>query len=259
MSAFAGIIAGLISLLPLPLPPERLLHRAAERARGHHQLRPGGEARGALDDRASHRRGTERRRALAVLLSPAPDRGPGRTVLEAPVAESAQGGRRHLDHQRRLRPRGPGGEPGEHDAGSGHQGPAQHRHHGTAPVQGVGAQRLRVSLRGEEPGGARDGLFHLDPARAHRELRGQEGSRRRCCRRCAALTDVARVEGISINDLRKNLNDINQQMDQECQSSAARYGIVLDASLITGIDPPPGHRIRARRHQYRPQRGLGAR
>ena len=54
----------------------------------------------------------------------------------------------------------------------------------------------------------------------------------------AALTDVARVEGISINDLRKNLNDINQQMDQECQSSSARYGIVLDASLITGIDPP---------------------
>jgi regulator of protease activity HflC (stomatin/prohibitin superfamily) len=54
----------------------------------------------------------------------------------------------------------------------------------------------------------------------------------------AALTDVSRVEGISINDLRKNLNEINQQMDQECQSSAARYGIVLDASLITGIDPP---------------------
>ena len=28
-------------------------------------------------------------------------------------------------------------------------------------------------------------------------------------------------------------------MDRECRSSAARYGIVLDASLITGIDPPP--------------------
>ena len=28
-------------------------------------------------------------------------------------------------------------------------------------------------------------------------------------------------------------------MDRECASSAARYGIVLDASLITGIDPPP--------------------
>ena len=28
-------------------------------------------------------------------------------------------------------------------------------------------------------------------------------------------------------------------MDRECSSSEARYGIVLDASLITGIDPPP--------------------
>ena len=27
-------------------------------------------------------------------------------------------------------------------------------------------------------------------------------------------------------------------MDRECLSSAARYGITLDASLITGIDPP---------------------
>jgi regulator of protease activity HflC (stomatin/prohibitin superfamily) len=45
--------------------------------------------------------------------------------------------------------------------------------------------------------------------------------------------------GVSINDLRKNLNDLNKQMDLECVSSAARYGVVLDASLITGIDPPP--------------------
>lgn len=45
-------------------------------------------------------------------------------------------------------------------------------------------------------------------------------------------------DGISINDLRKNLNLLNEQMDQECRSSAARYGIVLDASLITGMDPP---------------------
>jgi regulator of protease activity HflC (stomatin/prohibitin superfamily) len=46
------------------------------------------------------------------------------------------------------------------------------------------------------------------------------------------------VAGISINDLRKNLKDINEHMDKECMSSAARYGITLDASLITGIDPP---------------------
>ena len=46
------------------------------------------------------------------------------------------------------------------------------------------------------------------------------------------------VIGVSINDLRKNLRDLNEHMDRECRSSAARYGIMLDASLITGIDPP---------------------
>ncbi|HQZ27233.1 MAG: SPFH domain-containing protein [Verrucomicrobiales bacterium] len=50
--------------------------------------------------------------------------------------------------------------------------------------------------------------------------------------------DTPQLEGISINDLRKNLNELNEQMNAECLSSAARYGIELDASLITGIDPP---------------------
>jgi regulator of protease activity HflC (stomatin/prohibitin superfamily) len=44
--------------------------------------------------------------------------------------------------------------------------------------------------------------------------------------------------GVSINDLRKNLRDLNEHMDRECESSAARYGMTLEASLITGIDPP---------------------
>ena len=44
--------------------------------------------------------------------------------------------------------------------------------------------------------------------------------------------------GISINDLRKNLNEINDYMETECASAAARYGVEFDASLITGIDPP---------------------
>jgi regulator of protease activity HflC (stomatin/prohibitin superfamily) len=48
----------------------------------------------------------------------------------------------------------------------------------------------------------------------------------------------AATAGISINDLRKNLRDLNDHMEQECSSSAARYGVMLDASLITGIDPP---------------------
>ena len=52
-------------------------------------------------------------------------------------------------------------------------------------------------------------------------------------------SEAAAAYGVSINDLRKNLRDLNEHMDQECRSSAARYGITLDASLITGIDPPP--------------------
>ncbi|HTA89102.1 MAG TPA: SPFH domain-containing protein [Polyangiaceae bacterium] len=48
----------------------------------------------------------------------------------------------------------------------------------------------------------------------------------------------ASVQGISINDLRKNLRDLNDHMAEDCSSAAARYGISLDAALITGIDPP---------------------
>ena len=50
--------------------------------------------------------------------------------------------------------------------------------------------------------------------------------------------EPAVVQGISINDLRKNLRELNEQMDVECASAAARYGIRLDAALITSIDPP---------------------
>ena len=51
-------------------------------------------------------------------------------------------------------------------------------------------------------------------------------------------TGLADVMGISINDIRKNLRSLNDSMDRDGRSSVARYGIVLDASLITGIDPP---------------------
>jgi regulator of protease activity HflC (stomatin/prohibitin superfamily) len=46
------------------------------------------------------------------------------------------------------------------------------------------------------------------------------------------------VQGISINDLRKNLRDLNEQMSSDCAQAAARYGISLDAALVTSIDPP---------------------
>ena len=46
-------------------------------------------------------------------------------------------------------------------------------------------------------------------------------------------------EGVSINDLRKNLPLLNEYMEQQCRSTGGRYGIELDAALITEIDPPP--------------------
>jgi regulator of protease activity HflC (stomatin/prohibitin superfamily) len=55
----------------------------------------------------------------------------------------------------------------------------------------------------------------------------------------AVQGETSIVTDVSINDLRKNLRDLNDHMERECASSAARYGIILDASLITGIDPPP--------------------
>ncbi|HUO29194.1 MAG TPA: SPFH domain-containing protein [Bryobacteraceae bacterium] len=48
----------------------------------------------------------------------------------------------------------------------------------------------------------------------------------------------AEMTGVSINDLRKNLRDLNEYMDSECRATPARYGVIFDASLITGIDPP---------------------
>lgn len=51
-------------------------------------------------------------------------------------------------------------------------------------------------------------------------------------------TGVELSEGVSINDLRKNLPLLNQYMEEQCRCTAARYGIELDAALITEIDPP---------------------
>ena len=46
-------------------------------------------------------------------------------------------------------------------------------------------------------------------------------------------------EGVSINDLRKNLPLLNSYMEEQCRSTPGRYGIELDAALMTTIDPPP--------------------
>ncbi|MBN1517297.1 SPFH domain-containing protein [Candidatus Sumerlaeota bacterium] len=51
-------------------------------------------------------------------------------------------------------------------------------------------------------------------------------------------TAVELSEGVSINDLRKNLPLLNEYMEQQCHGATGRYGIELDAALITMIDPP---------------------
>ena len=53
------------------------------------------------------------------------------------------------------------------------------------------------------------------------------------------VSSVGFSEGVSINDLRKNLPLLNKYMEQHCRSAAGRYGVELDAALITEIDPPP--------------------
>jgi regulator of protease activity HflC (stomatin/prohibitin superfamily) len=50
--------------------------------------------------------------------------------------------------------------------------------------------------------------------------------------------EISVVSGVSINDLRKNLRSLNEHMDREAAASTGRYGVTLDASLITAIDPP---------------------
>ena len=97
-----------------------------------------------------------------------------------------------------------------------------------------------------EPAGARHGLFHLGAARADRQFRRPQGRSALLANRAAGDSprrgrrgrpDLS--EGVSINDLRKNLPLLNDYMEQQCRSTGARYGIELDAALITQIDPPP--------------------
>lgn len=50
--------------------------------------------------------------------------------------------------------------------------------------------------------------------------------------------DLSAMAGISINDLRKHMRSLNEAMERDCRSAEARYGVLLDASLITAIEPP---------------------
>jgi regulator of protease activity HflC (stomatin/prohibitin superfamily) len=50
--------------------------------------------------------------------------------------------------------------------------------------------------------------------------------------------EASAMAAISINDIRKHMGSLNEAMEYECRSAEARYGVVLDASLITAIEPP---------------------
>ncbi len=52
------------------------------------------------------------------------------------------------------------------------------------------------------------------------------------------MEEMSVMAGISINDLRKHMRSLNEAMELDCKSAEARYGIVMDASLITAIEPP---------------------
>ena len=71
-----------------------------------------------------------------------------------------------------------------------------------------------------------------DPAGKDALLADEEGEEE-------SASAVELSEGVSINDLRKNLPLLNQYMEQQCENTVTRYGIELDAALITEIDPPP--------------------
>jgi regulator of protease activity HflC (stomatin/prohibitin superfamily) len=105
-----------------------------------------------------------------------------------------------------------------------------------AHVMGYFVSILRNRIANfEAPGAARVAAERAAAERAGFERTGAE----RAEPEAAAADTLGGVQGISINDLRKNLRDLNESMDRDCAGAAPRYGIQLDAALITGIDPPP--------------------
>ena len=75
----------------------------------------------------------------------------------------------------------------------------------------------------------------------------------------AAAEAQRRCAGISINDLRKNLRDLNEHMDRECASAAARYGIDARRLADHRHRSAARGRVGAGGDQHRAQPGLLAR
>lgn len=189
----------------------------------------------------------------------------GHTTLELPVAERLNEGERDRYSYPQLRVIGPGGpylklpwqkvqkvDVAIWTVSTAYDPEDAQANHGNTMLDAVTKDQLNIGITGQLRFRVAEQnlyafLFGVKNPVAHvmgyfisvlRERIANFEARREAGLDGEVVAGLGKVEGISINDLRKNLNDINQEMDEECLSSAARYGIVLDASLITGIDPP---------------------
>ncbi len=187
------------------------------------------------------------------------ERLPGRTTLEDPISENLRGDERERYAYPQLRVISPGGPyfkwPWEKvhkvsvatvTASMAWDPESPQANHNGTELEAVTKDQLNIGLSGQIRYRVSDRnlyayLFGVKNPIAHVMGYFVSVLRERIASFEAPASELP-VEGVavgvSINDLRKNLRDLNQHMDRECATSAARYGITLDASLITGIDPP---------------------
>ena len=248
-----GALLGFLAYFIVRADPDRHLHRRPERARGASPPSAAPSASAAPRWRTRCPRSLTDEEKTALRLSAAARDRAGRPLFQAAVAARLQGHRRDADAQHRVRSRERDGEQQQPGARGGDEGPAQHRAHRPAALHHRGAQSLRHALRGEE---SRSRTSWAISSRSCASASPISTRRRWPWSPQSVVPDGADVEpavvqGISINDLRKNLRELNEQMDKECASSAARYGIRLDAALITSIDPPRGRSSRRWRRSTR--------
>ena len=89
----------------------------------------------------------------------------------------------------------------------------------------------------KQPVRPRHGLLRLGAARTHRQLRGAAAAVAGTPRTRTA--DAAWWRGSRSTTCARTCATSTSTWTAECQLLGRRYGMTLDASLITGIDPPP--------------------
>ena len=133
-------------------------------------------------------------------------------------------------------PEDPDGQQGRHDSGSGHQGPAQHRADRPDPLPRrernlyaylFGVKRPIVHVMGYFVSVLRERIANFEARAQATAGRGPPPDA------------TARSGHLDQRPAQEPARPERAHGPRVPSSSAARYGIMLDASLITGIDPPP--------------------